>query len=115
MKSIIYGVIGSVIALLISQILLSGSVKSLIPWGLVAVLLGYLASSRKESIISGAVYGFIVSFVFMLGYAGTAPEVSRIPFFAAIGLFGALCAMLASFIVFIIKSKLKLSKNQENK
>src|SRR5690349_19166125 len=64
---------------------------TLVPWGLAAVALGYRAT-RARAMMAGALYGFVLCFVFTLvGYGGAAPAFSRIPFFTALGLVGALC------------------------
>ena len=71
---------------------------TLLPWGLAAVALGYRAS-RARALIAGAVYGFALCFVFTLaGYGGAAPAISRIPFFTALGLVGALCGLLLALL-----------------
>ena len=52
---------------------------SLIPWGLVAVALGTWGN-RREALKSGAVYGFSLSFAFLVaGYTGTASLVVTTP------------------------------------
>ncbi len=66
---------------------------SLIPWGLVAVVLG-MWGTKREALKSGAVYGFSLSFAFLVaGYNGTPSLVSRVPFFAILSLFGAVCGV----------------------
>src|SRR6266568_3034333 len=67
---------------------------TLVPWGLAALALGYRAS-RGEGAIAGALYGFVLCFVFTLAsYGGAAPAITRIPFFSVLGLVGALCGSL---------------------
>jgi hypothetical protein len=67
---------------------------TLLPWGLAALALGYRAR-KVNALLAGATYGFVLSFVFMLaGYTGAASVISRVPFFALLGLFGALCGCL---------------------
>jgi hypothetical protein len=76
---------------------------TLIPWGLVAVVVGVLARDRGQAIVDGAVYGFALGFSFMVaGYGGTDPVVAKAPFFAIIGLvsagFGAVLSLAAQFV-----------------
>jgi hypothetical protein len=67
---------------------------TLVPWGLAGVALGYRAI-KGQAMIAGALYGFVVCFMFtLLGYGGTAPLIRRVPFFTALGLVGALCGLL---------------------
>src|SRR6266516_6009173 len=67
---------------------------TLVPWGLAAVALGYRAN-RARATIAGALYGFVLCFVFTLAtYGGAAPAITRVPFFTVLGLVGALCGSL---------------------
>src|SRR2546426_11484062 len=69
---------------------------TLVPWGLAALALGYRAG-KGEGAIAGALYGFVLCFVFTLAsYGGAAPAITRIPFFTVLGLGGALCGSLES-------------------
>ncbi len=76
---------------------------SVIPWGLVAGALG-MWGNKREALKSGAVYGFALSFAFLVaGYTGTASLVSRFPFFAILALFGAVCGLALSAIGYYLK------------
>jgi hypothetical protein len=76
---------------------------SLIPWGLVALAFG-LWGTKREVIRSGAVYGFSLSFAFLVaGYNGTPSLVSRVPFFAILSLFGAVCGLALSASGYFLK------------
>jgi hypothetical protein len=69
---------------------------TLLPWGAGAIAIGYFM--RPRSLLAGAVYGFVLSFSFMLSvYTGTASVLSRVPFFALLGGVGAICAFVLSF------------------
>ncbi|MGZ6347346.1 MAG: hypothetical protein ACXWNC_07275 [Anaerolineales bacterium] len=71
-----------------------GSWLSLIPWGFVGLGIGYWGQKR-EGMINGSCYGFALAFVFMItGYSGSASLVSRLPFFAILGIFGGLCGLI---------------------
>src|SRR5437879_9463124 len=57
---------------------------TLVPWGLAALALGYRAG-KGEGAIAGALYGFVLCFVFTLAsYGGAAPAITRIPFFTVL-------------------------------
>jgi hypothetical protein len=76
---------------------------SLIPWGLVAVALGTWGNKR-EALKSGVVYGFSLSFAFLVaGYNGTPSLVSRFPFFVILSLFGAICGLALSALGYYLK------------
>ena len=78
-------------------------VYSLIPWGLVALVLG-LWGSRREALKSGAIYGFSLCFAFLVsGYNGTPSMVSRFPFFVILALFGAVLGLALSAIGYFLK------------
>jgi hypothetical protein len=87
--------LGAVLGILGARYVLVGSGWSLLPWGLVAVLVGVLARTRGQAAIDGSMYGFALAFVFMVaGYDGAEPLARRLPFFALLGLVGAACATL---------------------
>src|SRR6266513_5125738 len=79
---------------------------TLVPWGLAGLALGYRAK-RAGAVIAGAGYGFVLCFVFTLAsYGGAAPPITRVPFFTALGLVGALCGLLlALFGAFLMPGK----------
>ena len=63
---------------------------TLLPWAVGGAAVGYVA--RRRAALAGASYGFVLSFAFMLRvYTGRAPALSRVPFFALLGVVGALC------------------------
>jgi len=71
---------------------------TLVPWGLAAAALGYRAS-RATAVVAGALYGFVLCFVFTLAtYGGAAPAITRVPFFTVLGLVGALCGLLLALL-----------------
>jgi len=87
-----------------ARVLFVGSWLSLIPWGIVGMLLG-LWSQKPEWLVNGVCYGFAEVFVFMIaGYAGSAPIISRLPFFAILGLFGAFCGLILGWLGFAVKT-----------
>jgi hypothetical protein len=88
--------------------ILRGPVYILIPWAIAGIVLGFLSKRKRCAMIRGAAFGFFASFVFMLsGYNGTASVISRIPFFAILGLFGAICGLILGLIGYFSKKLLK--------
>jgi hypothetical protein len=91
--------LGAVLGLLGAKYVLVGSGWSLLPWGLVALLVGFTAGSRRRAAVDAGIYGFALSFVFMVaGYSGAAPLAGRLWFFVLLGLFGAACAALIAVV-----------------
>jgi hypothetical protein len=92
LKGVVALIVGVVIGAAGPQYVFLGPM-SLIPWGLVAVALG-MWGTKREALKSGAVYGFSLSFAFLVaGYNGTPSLVSRSPFFAILSLFAAMCGV----------------------
>jgi hypothetical protein len=106
-KVLVSIIAGALLGVIGSRYLFVGSWLSLIPWGTVGLAIGYW-SQRGEWLVNGICYGFAISFVFMIaGYAGSASLISRLPFFAILGLFGGSCGLLLGLVGFEIKRRLK--------
>jgi hypothetical protein len=102
-KAVVSVIAGSLLGIIGSRYLFVGSALSLVPWAIVGLALGYW-SDKRASMVNGAVYGFALAFVFMMaGYNGSASLLSRLPFFAALGLFGAICGFVLGILGFLIK------------
>ena len=98
LKLIVSVVAGAALGVIGSRVLFVGSGLSLIPWAIVGLLLGYW-SGRSHAPVNGAAYGFALAFIFMVaGYSGSAPLLSRLPFFALLGLVGAGCGWLLGLL-----------------
>lgn len=90
--------VGSLLGALGARYLFVGSWISLIPWTLVGLTLGYWSRRHRPALV-GAVYGFSLSFVFMVvGYAGQAPLSTRILPFAMLGAFGGVCGCVLGLL-----------------
>jgi len=101
-KSIVAFIVGVVIGAAGPQYVFLGT-YSLIPWGLVAVALG-LWGNKREALKSGLVYGFSLSFAFLIAdYNGAPSLVSRFPFFVILSLFGAACGLALSALGYYLK------------
>lgn len=108
MYYLISAVVGSILGIIGSRFLFVGSSLSLIPWAIAGLILGWFAKDRKQSLLIGSVYGFFLSFVFMVaGYNGTKPLIQVIPFFIGLGIFGAICGLILGIIGFSTRKLLK--------
>ena len=77
-----------------ARYLFVGSALSLIPWGIAGLLIGLWCPTYREAIATGALYGFLLAFSFMVaGYQGAAPILTRVPFFAILGIVGLVCGV----------------------
>jgi hypothetical protein len=102
---LILGVIGA-------RYMLVGSWLNLIPWAVAGLALGYWGT-KNESMVNGLTFGFVLSFVFMLvGYSGRASLISRVPFFAVLGVFGGVCGLILGLAGFSLKSRLTARKKR---
>ncbi len=90
-----------------------GSWLNLIPWGIAGLAIGSLGT-KNESVINGVIYGFTLVFLFMIaGYSGEFSLASRIPFFAILGVFGAVSGLILGLLGFQIRSRfMKKKKGQ---
>jgi hypothetical protein len=105
MKKLIVSILaGSLLGFIGSRVLFVGSWFSLIPWGIVGLAIGYW-SQKREAMVNGSCYGFALAFVFMIaGYTGSASLVSRLPFFAILGIFGGFCGLILGLAGSVIHS-----------
>lgn len=89
---LIAAAVGALLGLAAAHATVLGS-WTLIPWAIGGAAIGYWA--RRRPGLAGAAYGFVLSFAFMLGvYNGKASVLSRVPFFALLGLVGAICGLI---------------------
>jgi hypothetical protein len=101
-KNVVAFIVGVVIGAAGPQYMFLGA-YSLIPWGLVAIAFG-LWGNKREALKNGAVYGFSLSFAFLVsGYHGTPSLVSRFPFFVILSLFGAVLGLALSALGYYLK------------
>lgn len=79
---------------------------TLIPWGIGGLAIAS-APMRRAAAVTGGVYGFVLSFTFMVAaYTGAAPLVSRLLPFALLGLFGALCGAALGAVGSFVRARI---------
>lgn len=112
LKTFLSALIGAFLGLLGAKYLFVGSWLSLPFWGLVGLALAYW-SGKRQALFNGAIYGFLLAFVFMLsGYSGSASLVSRLPFFAGLGLVGAVCGLGLGWLGSFARARWALRKDR---
>lgn len=85
-----------------------GPVFVLVIWAAIGLTIGAYSVSRRASILNGALFGFAVSYSFMIsGYAGKDTLASRLIPFMVLGIFGALCGLTLGLLgnKFLIRHK----------
>jgi hypothetical protein len=72
------------------------------PWAVVALMIGYFSKSSKESIINGALFGYLLFLIYIyLGYKGKTDATSFIHFFLFnlfFSLVGAIAGIVGAFL-----------------
>lgn len=75
------------------------------------LVLGFYSRNKKESLVVGAAYGFVISFAFLIAdYHGAVAVVYRFVPFALLSLIGLAGGILLGFIGFVIKTLFKKRK-----
>lgn len=104
-KTITALVVGVVLGIVGARYLFVGSWLNLVPWTIAGLAIGYWGP-KKESVINGFVYGFVLSFVFMAaGYSGNSSLISRAPFFGVLGVVGGICGLILGLLGVYLKTK----------
>lgn len=104
--------IGLILGFVGARYLFVGSWLVLIPWTVAGLAIGFWCT-KNESIVNGVVYGFVLSFVFLLAqYSGKASLISRVPFFAVLGVFGGVCGLVLGLLGSSVKTKLTARKKK---
>lgn len=100
-------VVAAIMSYLSSRYIFVGSALSLLPWGILALCWGLLASNKKQAKQLGAMYGFFQSFIFL--WIDKAGGITFIQFLllvviiTTLSLAAALCAAVAARISFAAK------------
>jgi NhaP-type Na+/H+ or K+/H+ antiporter len=107
MKLLVSILVGAFFGVIGARFLFVGSWLSLVPWALAGLAIGFWGP-RRQAMVNGAVYGFVLSFVFLMaGYSGSASLLSRVPFFAILGLFGAVCGLVLGVVGFWVRRRVQ--------
>ena len=105
-------VVGAALGVVRSRYLFAGSCSSLLPWAIVGLALGYWGN-RREAIVDGSLYGFVLTFVFFVSaYSGSASLASRVPLLTILGVLGGVCGCALGLLGFLLKGKVQRGRNR---
>ena len=108
MSNVVGVLLGVVLGFIASKILFVGSWLTLIPWGIGGLVVGFFTKNKKEAVLSGIIYGFVLSVVFLIaGYNGTRSLLSVLPFFILLGLFGGVCGLVLALAGYFLRRFLR--------
>jgi lipopolysaccharide export LptBFGC system permease protein LptF len=89
--------LASILLSIMSHYFFNGWIN-VIPWAIVALCIGYISNGRRDTIINGAIFGYLLFFVYiMIGYGGKTDTKTIITFilfalvFSLIGLLAGIC------------------------
>lgn len=103
-RSVGFVLLGIVFGIFYAKFIFLGAILTLATWGIGGILVGVLSNNRKESLWQGAIYGFVVSFAFLVvDYNGHNPIIRVLFPFALLSLFGALCGIVLGFAGNLLK------------
>jgi hypothetical protein len=106
-RYILFGLIGAIFGFVNSHYLFVSSALSLIPWAIVALIIGFTSLNIKESLSISGVYGFILAYSFMLfNYEGHVSLFTKLLAFFVLGLVGAIYGIVFSVLGYLFKSKI---------
>lgn len=104
-------IVALVMAFVSAKFLFGGSVRNVIPWGLLTLIWGFAATNKSESWKLGAAYGFSLSFFFLWfdksGHTSLKQFLELVIITALASLFGAFCGALLSRFAYTINRSIK--------
>ncbi len=103
-------VVALVIAFISAHYLFNASVTNAIPWGLLAFATAFIAKSKKDSLILGGLFGFVVSYSFLWfddKSISTSKVLILIPLIVLPALLGMFCGSLAALLGWTSRQALK--------
>jgi hypothetical protein len=107
-------IISGVLLAIISYNVLSGWLN-IIPWSIIAIVIGYLSFSKKDAIAKGILFGYFLFLTYILiGYKGSLDikSITRILLFSiAFSLIGGIAGFIGAFIGYFIKKKTTATSN----
>lgn len=91
-----------VMAFISANYLFNASVANIVPWGILAFATAFVASTMRQSLLYGALFGFVVSYAFLWFNNTSQKTLSTvlilIPLILLPALFGALCGLALAWL-----------------
>jgi hypothetical protein len=107
MKKIIMGLFGVAVGIVTWYFMYGW--YDVFPWAVAALIIGYTGKNRRESIINGAIFGYLLFLVYIyLGYRGKTDMASFFKFIlfdVIFSLVGAICAVVGAYLGNLLKKK----------
>ena len=94
-------------ALISSKLLFHGSVANVIPWGILALAISFLARDRRDAGKLGAVFGFVLSLAFLWIDNKSQKTFSRVLILVPVTLVPSLFGLLCGWIIASLGWKLR--------
>lgn len=108
----ISGVVGAGLGALSGRILFDGSAWNLIPWAVVAVAIGLVATGRRTALLASGIYGYLLTVVFLYAAnTSNTPVAQRILFALALGVVGPICSIALTLITRLISLRLNRQRS----
>lgn len=86
---------------------------TLVPWGLVGLMLGLYCHRPKGIFTAGCIYGFVLVFTFLVAqYTGAVPVFQRAPAFTVLALFGSFCGAVLTLSGYTVSKSIKGQKSK---
>lgn len=103
-------ILALIVAFVSARYMAQGTPLVTIPWGILAVVLGLIVSSRKEALTLGACLGFVASYSY-LWFDSSDLTLAKAAFLVVLivlpSLFGLLGGLLAAWVGWAVRTLLK--------
>jgi hypothetical protein len=106
-RALLVAAVAIAMAFVSARFLFDASMLNVMPWGILAFATAFLAASRREALLFGATFGFVVSYAFLwfdnTGEKTLGRVLILIPLIVAPALFGALCGVLMAWVGWAVR------------
>lgn len=97
------GLVGVGLGAVSGRILFGGSAWNLIPWAIVAIVIGLIADDRRTALLASGIDGHLLSAVFLyVANTSNTPLAQRLLFALALALVGPICSIALTVLARLI-------------
>ena len=108
MRILIAAVISSMLGILFAHLASVGGFITLGVWAIAGLTIGFISRNKKEALFLGSLFGFTISFVFLIAdYQGSIAVVYRFFPFALLSCVGLVGGLLLGILGFLFRKLLK--------